>query len=154
MSALQEGQVAPDFTLSTSTGERVSLSQFRGQRVVLYFYPKDFTSGCTKEACSFRDHYPALTGVHAVVLGVSRDPPTSHVKFAAKYQLPFTLLSDPDATVARQYGVYKLKTLYGRQFYGIERTTFMIDEAGRIKKIFPKVKVDGHAEAVLRALTT
>jgi len=149
---LQVGDVAPDFTLPADDGTKVSLKDFRGKKVVLYFYPKDDTPGCTKEACSFRDNLGRVQGKGAVVLGVSRDDPASHGKFRAKYRLNFPLLSDLDGRVTEAYGVWKEKRLYGRTFFGIERTTFLIDEAGRIAKIWPRVRVDGHAEEVLASL--
>ena len=150
--ALAVGDPAPNFTLPTGTGETVTLSDFRGKRVVLYFYPKDDTPGCTKEACGFRDVLGELTQAGAVVLGVSRDTSASHQRFATKFRLPFPLLSDPEATVCKAYGVYKQKSLYGRTYWGIERTTFIIDETGRIARVFPKVRVDGHIAEVLEAL--
>lgn len=152
MSQLKIGEAAPEFSLQASSGEIIRLADFRGKRVVLYFYPKDDTPGCTKEACGFRDAAAALKRANAVVLGISRDDQKSHERFARKFNLPFPLLSDPDAAVCTAYGVYKNKTLYGRIFLGIERTTFIIDEEGRIAHIFPKVSVEGHIEAVLQAL--
>ncbi len=149
---LAVGDKAPAFTLSTGSGETAKLSDFLGQRVVLYFYPKDDTPGCTKEACSFRDGRSALRKAGAVVLGVSCDDPASHRRFAEKFGLTFPLLSDPDASVCKAYGVYKQKSMYGRTYWGIERTTFLIDEQGRIAAIFPKVRVDGHTEEVLAVL--
>jgi len=146
------GDPAPDFTLQTGDGRTVSLSELRGKPVILYFYPKDDTPGCTKEACGFRDASPKLAKRNAVVLGVSRDDPASHRRFAEKFRLPFPLLSDPDASVCKAYGVYKEKSLYGRTYWGIERTTFLIDEQGRLAAVFPKVKVDGHTDAILEAL--
>lgn len=149
---LRVGVVAPPFALTATDGRTLSLSALRGKKVVLYFYPKDDTPGCTKEACSFRDHLSQFTRRGAVVLGVSRDGAASHQRFTQKFQLPFPLLSDPDATVCKAYGVYQQKSLYGRTYWGIERTTFLIDEQGRIAQIFPKVSVDGHTDAVLQAL--
>ncbi|MDZ7289893.1 MAG: thioredoxin-dependent thiol peroxidase [candidate division KSB1 bacterium] len=149
---LKVGQKAPDFTLLNDEGNAVSLSQFRGQKVVLYFYPKDDTPGCTKQACSFRDGMSELKRRGAVVLGVSVDSVKSHEKFKTKYQLNFTLLSDVDKKVVQAYGVWKEKSVDGRTYTGIERTTFIIDEKGRIAKIFPKVSVDGHLDEVLAAL--
>ncbi|GAB4400999.1 MAG: thioredoxin-dependent thiol peroxidase [Anaerolineales bacterium] len=146
------GQAAPDFELPSDRGDKVRLSNFRGKKVVLYFYPKDMTSGCTKEACSFRDNYPQYEEQGAVILGVSPDPPQSHVRFKSKYNLPFLLLSDEDHKVAEQYGVWGEKQMYGRAYQGILRTTFVIDEEGRIAKVFTKVKPDGHGEEVLGAL--
>ncbi len=150
--SLAMGAKAPDFSLRTGTGDTVRLSAFRGRRVVLYFYPKDDTSGCTKEACGFQAASSRVAGANAVVFGVSRDDEASHRRFAEKFHLAFPLLSDPDAGVCKAYGAYKQKSMYGRTFWGIERTTFIIDEAGRIAAIFPRVKVDGHMDEVLHAL--
>ena len=149
---LAVGGKAPDFSLRTGTGETVTLSAFRGRRVVLYFYPKDDTPGCTKEACGFQAASSRLAGANAVVFGVSRDDEASHRRFAGKFHLAFPLLSDPDAAVCKAYGVYKQKSMYGRTSWGIERTTFVIDQDGRIAAIFPRVKVDGHVDEVLEAL--
>lgn len=149
---LEVGQKAPDFSLKDQTGATVRLKDFRGKPVVLYFYPKDDTPGCTKEACAFRDAETAFAKAGAVVLGVSLDDESSHRNFIAKYSLPFSLLCDKDAKVSKAYGVYKKKNLYGRTYWGIERSTFVIDEAGVIKAAFRKVKVDGHAADVLAAL--
>jgi peroxiredoxin Q/BCP len=149
---LAVGDPAPAFALQTTGGRVVRLSDFRGQNVVLYFYPKDGTPGCIKEACGFRDAAASLTRAGAVVLGVSRDSVASHQRFAEKYRLTFPLLSDPEAAVGKAYGVYRQKTLYGRTYWGIERTTFLIDKEGRIARVFPKVQVDGHVEAILQAL--
>jgi peroxiredoxin Q/BCP len=146
------GQPAPDFALPSDEGRTISLKDLRGRKVVLYFYPKDDTPGCTKEACSFRDNLARVTSKGAVVLGVSRDGAGSHAKFRTKYDLNFPLLSDESGAVTEAYGVWKLKNLYGRESWGIERTTFLIDEGGRIARIWPKVKVDGHTEEVLAAL--
>ncbi len=146
------GQVAPDFELPSDRGEKIRLSDFRGKKVVLYFYPKDMTSGCTKEACSFRDNYPQYEEQGAVILGVSPDSPQSHVRFKSKYNLPFLLLSDEDHKVAEQYGVWGEKQMYGRAYQGILRTTFVIDEDGKIAKVFTKVKPEGHGEEVLGVL--
>lgn len=148
--AIEVGSPAPEFTLPAGDGEKVSLQDLRGSVVVLYFYPKDDTPGCTKEACGFRDLYGEFRKNGAVVLGISTDPPESHAKFAGKYQLPFPLLSDVDASVSTAYGVYKEKNLYGRKKMGIERTTFLIGPDGYVRKIYPKVKVEGHVEQVLR----
>ncbi len=145
------GERAPEFTLPADDGRKLSLSDFRGKKVVLYFYPKDDTPGCTKEACSFRDNLARVSSKGAAVLGVSRDNTTSHVKFKDKYHLNFPLLSD-DGRVTEAYGVWKKKNLYGREYFGIERTTFLIDETGKIAKIWPKVKVEGHTDEVLAAL--
>lgn len=147
------GKPAPDFSLPSTTGETVSLRQFKGRKtVVLYFYPKDETPGCTKEACGFRDLAAEFEKAGAVILGVSPDPLDSHLKFRDKHQLPFPLLADEDATVARAYGVWKQKNLYGKKYMGIERTTFVIDRTGRIAQIYPKVKVDGHVADVIEFL--
>src|SRR3989338_3984104 len=152
MSQLRVGDPAPAFALQTAEGRTVSLSDFLGKAVVLYFYPKDDTPGCTKEACSFQENQARLMKAGAVVLGVSRDSVESHQRFANKFSLRFSLLSDPDATVCKAYGVYQQKSMYGSTYWGIERTTFVIDPVGRIARIFPKVKVDGHTDEVLEAL--
>jgi peroxiredoxin Q/BCP len=149
---LTEGDKAPDFELASSSGKPVSLSSLRGSQVVLYFYPQDDTSGCTREACAFRDNLPKFEGLDAVVLGVSKDSLESHMKFIGKYSLNFTLLSDEGLVVHRLYDTWKLKNMYGRDYWGTERSTFVIDRQGKIKKIFRKVKVDGHADEVLQAL--
>jgi peroxiredoxin Q/BCP len=146
------GERAPDFALESDEGGAFSLSDFRGKKVVLYFYPKDDTPGCTKEACSFRDNLARVTSKGAVVLGVSRDDAASHAKFRDKYDLNFPLLSDTEGRVTEAYGVWKKKNLYGREFFGIERTTFLIDESGKIARIWPRVKVEGHTDEVLAAL--
>lgn len=146
------GAPAPAFTLLSDKGTSVSLADFRGQHVVLYFYPKDDTPGCTKESCAFRDGLARIAQRGGVVLGVSRDSVESHQRFKAKYRLNFPLLSDVEKTVVRAYGVWKEKSLYGRTYMGIERTTFLIDRSGTIAKIFPKVSVDGHLNEVLAAL--
>jgi peroxiredoxin Q/BCP len=143
------GAKAPDFTLPTGEGKKISLKDLRGKTVILYFYPKDDTPGCTKEACSFRDNFSAITRKGAVVLGVSTDSPESHGKFAGKYSLPFTLLSDEKKEVVRKYGVWKQKNMYGRKYMGTERTTFIIDGEGIITHVFPKVKVEGHTDEIL-----
>lgn len=150
---LKEGDLAPDFRLRASDGREVSLKEFRGKTVVLFFYPKDDTPGCTTEACSFRDKLPQFDKKGAVILGVSFDGPESHRKFVGKYGLPFTLLSDEGREVASRYGVYKEKSLYGRKFMGIERSTFIIGKNGKILDIFRKVKVDGHADEVLESIS-
>jgi thioredoxin-dependent peroxiredoxin len=149
---VEEGNPAPDFTLTSDSGERVSLSQFRGQRVVLYFYPKDDTPGCTAQACGIRDSYDDFEQRGAVVLGVSPDEESSHVKFKQKYGLPFTLLADPEHEVAEQYGVWGERKYMGKTYMGVERSTFLIDEDGRIAKVMRRVKPDTHAERVLEAL--
>lgn len=148
----EEGKKAPVFTLKNQDGKSVSLKDFNGKKVVLYFYPKDDTSGCTKEACSFRDGFPEFNNLNAVILGISPDSVESHKKFAEKYNLPFTLLSDEPREVIEKYDVWKEKNNYGKKYMGVERTTFLIDENGMIKKIFPKVKVDGHDQELIEAL--
>lgn len=149
---LTAGTTAPDFALPDANGNPVRLSDFRGKKVVLYFYPKDDTPGCTTEACSFNDNLQRLTEAGAVVVGISPDSVASHRKFADKYGLNFTLLADEKTEVAQQYGVWVTKRMYGKEYMGIERTTFLIDEEGRIVKVFPKLKVAGHTEEVLTAL--
>ncbi|EKP94491.1 thioredoxin-dependent thiol peroxidase [Thermaerobacter subterraneus] len=146
------GEQAPDFTAVNDRGETVRLSDFRGRKVVLYFYPKDDTPGCTREACSFRDDYGQLQEAGAVVLGVSPDPVESHVKFREKYGLPFPLLSDPDHQVAEAYGVWKEKRMYGRTYWGIERTTFVLDEEGKVLAVIRGVKPEEHPRRALKAL--
>ena len=146
------GTQAPAFSLPADDGTTVTLASLRGRPVVLYFYPKDDTSGCTKEACEFRDHWKEVQDSGAVVLGVSPDPVTSHRKFKHKYQLPFPLLADADHTVATAYGAWGEKSMYGRKYQGILRTTFLIDRDGRIAQVFEKVRPAGHAAEVLAAL--
>lgn len=148
----QPGDKAPAFKLQDDTGKSVSLADFKGKKVVLYFYPKDMTSGCTVESCDFRDNLNRLAKSGAVVLGVSADSVESHRKFKAKESLNFPLLADPDHQALSAYGVWQEKSLYGRKFMGIVRTTFIIDGEGRIATVFPKVKVAGHVDAVLAAL--
>jgi peroxiredoxin Q/BCP len=149
----EEGDNAPDFSTTDADGNPVKLSDFRGQKVVLYFYPKDNTPGCTKEACSFRDSFSEFKKRGIKVLGVSLDSESAHKKFVAKYDLPFTLLADTDRSVSEAYGVYGQKQFMGRKFMGINRTTFLIDEDGKIRKIFTKVKVNEHADEVLVAFS-
>ncbi|MCX6148978.1 MAG: thioredoxin-dependent thiol peroxidase [Ignavibacteriales bacterium] len=149
---LQEGDTAPTFASKDSDGNPVALKDFAGSKVVLYFYPKDNTSGCTKEACEFRDQFPNFKKLNAVILGISADSEKSHKGFSNKYELPFTLLSDPEKDIITKYDVWKEKSLYGKKYMGIERTTFIIDEKGKIIKIFSKVKVDGHVEEVLQII--
>ena len=147
-----EQELAPDFTLPTDEGKNITLSELKGKWVVLYFYPKDDTSGCTTQACGFRDSFPRFGDLDAVILGVSPDGVASHQKFRAKYDLPFTLLADTDHAVAELYDVWKEKSMYGRKYMGIERTTFLIAPDGRIARVFAKVKPDGHAEEVAAAI--
>jgi len=148
---LKEGGQAPDFVTRDTDGNEVRLSDFRGRRVVLYFYPKDDTPGCTKQACSIRDSYSEFEERGIKVLGVSLDDQASHRKFADKYELPFTLLSDTDHAVADAYGVYGEKEFMGKKYMGVDRKTFLIDEQGRLKKVFNKVNVEEHADEVLEA---
>jgi peroxiredoxin Q/BCP len=147
----KEGTIAPNFAANDANGETVRLKDLRGQKVVLYFYPKDDTPGCTKEACSFRDAFSDFKKRGIKVLGVSPDREASHKKFTAKYKLPFTLLADPDHSIADAYGVYGEKKFMGRTYMGVKRITFLIDEKGKIKKVFEKVKPDEHAQDVLDA---
>jgi peroxiredoxin Q/BCP len=150
---VKEGATAPTFKTTNADGETVSLKDLRGQKVVLYFYPKDDTPGCTKEACSFRDAFSKFKKRGIAILGVSPDGEKSHQKFATKYKLPFTLLSDTDHSIADAYGVYGEKKFMGRTYMGIHRTTFLIDEKGKIKKVFEKVKPEDHADEVLGAFS-
>lgn len=149
---ISAGGQAPDFTLSDDEGRMHTLSDYRGKPVVLYFYPKDNTSGCTKEACGFRDDYSAYQDVGVTILGISPDSPKSHANFRAKYELPFTLLADPDREVIKMYGAWGLKKLYGREYEGVMRTTFLIGEDGNILKVFEKVKPANHSAEVLAVL--
>jgi len=148
---LKEGDKAPDFTTKNQNGDEVKLSDFKGNRVVLYFYPKDDTPGCTKEACSLRDSFDIFTEKGIKILGVSNDDEKKHLKFISKYSLPFDLLADTDKVIVNDYGVYGEKSLYGKKYMGINRKTFLIDENGKIAKIFDKVKVAEHADEVLAA---
>ena len=148
---LKEGSAAPAFKTTDANGKAVSLKDLRGQKVVLYFYPKDDTPGCTKEACSFRDAFSQFKKKGIAVLGVSPDKEASHQKFITKYNLPFTLLADTDKAIAEAYGVWGEKKFMGRTYMGVHRTTFLIDEKGKIKKIFEKVKPEDHASEVLEA---
>jgi len=143
------GEEAPDFTLETDQEKQISLKDYRSKKVVLYFYPKDGTPGCTTEALEFKDVAEQFVKEGAVILGISKDSVESHRKFKEKHQLPFNLVSDPDAKVLNQYGVWKEKVLYGRKFMGTERTTFLIDEKGIVRKIYTKVKPEGHAQTCL-----
>lgn len=152
MMPLQPGDKAPVFTLATDGGGKVKLPELKGQTVVLYFYPKDDTSGCTKEACGFRDNMARLTKAGAVVIGVSKDSVASHDKFKAKHDLNFTLGSDEDGKVCEAYGTWIEKSMYGRKYMGIDRATFLIDGKGVIRKVWRKVKVPGHVDEVLAAV--
>lgn len=149
---VQIGNEVPDFTLPASNGKNVSLSDFRGKKVVVYFYPKNMTPACTNEACSFRDNYQDIQKEGAVVIGISTDPLKSHDKFIQKYDLPFLLLSDEDHVVSHLFGVWQLKKMYGREYEGIVRSTFLINESGILEKEWRKVKVAGHVEEVLQAV--
>ncbi len=149
--ATKEGDPAPEIELPDEAGRPFRLSSFRGRNVVLYFYPKANTSGCTKESCEFRDTSKQFAKADTVIVGVSPDKPYAQSSFKSKFELPFTLLADTEHKAAEAYGVWKEKSMYGRKYMGIERTTFLIDKAGKIAKIFPKVKVEGHAEEVLAA---
>jgi peroxiredoxin Q/BCP len=152
--SLDVGDPAPNFTAPTDGGGKVTLSKLKGQNVILYFYPKDDTSGCTAEACGFRDSLPKFGKVDGIVVGVSRDSVASHDKFKAKYDLPFTLVSDEDGEICKAYGTWVQKSMYGRKYMGIERSTFLIDKAGKIKGAWRKVKVPGHVEEVLKTFKT
>jgi thioredoxin-dependent peroxiredoxin len=151
---VEEGQEAPDFELTSDAGETVRLSQFRGRPVVLYFYPRDDTPGCTTQACGIRDNYDDFQDRGAVVLGVSPDEENAHVKFKQKYGLPFTLLADPEHEVSEEYGVWGERKYMGRTYMGVERSTFLIDPEGRISKVMRRVKPDTHVEQVLAELRT
>ena len=148
---VKEGDKAPSFNMPTNTGEEVSLSKLKGQKIVLYFYPRDDTPGCTKEACGFRDDLLKYKKAGAVVIGVSKDSVESHQKFIDKYDLNFILATD-DGNVCEKYDAWLLKNMYGKKYFGIGRSTFLIDTKGKINKIWPKVKVDGHVEEVLKAV--
>ena len=150
--ALEVGDKAPSFKLKNQDGKTISLTDLKGKPIVLYFYPKDDTSGCTKEACNFRDEFPKFGKMKAEIIGVSADSIESHKKFAEKYKLPFDLLSDESKEIVEKYGVWKEKNMYGRKYMGIVRTTFIIDAQGKIRKIFEKVKVDEHNKEVMEAL--
>ena len=147
--AVEVGKIVEDFTLPDQTGEKVSLSDFRGKHVVLYFYPKDMTPGCTTEACDFRDRHESFAELNTVIIGVSPDPAERHQKFIDKYGLPFLLLADEDHEVAEKFGVWKLKKNFGKEYYGIEWSTFIIDKDGVLQKEFRKVRVKGHVEEAL-----
>jgi len=152
MGMVKEGRAAPDFSLPSSGGKVVSLADLHGRPVVLYFYPRDNTPGCTREACAFRDTMARIKRTGAIVLGVSPDSVASHEKFGKEQRLNFPLLSDPDKKVAKKYGAFGEKVMYGKKVQGMIRSTFVIDADGVVRKVFPRVKVDGHAEAVLEAL--
>jgi thioredoxin-dependent peroxiredoxin len=149
---LKEGQKAPSFSSVDQNGNTISLKDYKGKNVVLYFYPKDDTPGCTKQACNFRDELPSFKNLDAVILGVSADSSKSHKQFSGKYNLPFTLVADEDKKIIEDYGVWKQKSMFGKKYMGIERTTFIIDGEGVIRKIFPKVKVDNHNREVMDVL--
>ncbi len=151
---IKEGDLAPDFTVQASNGKTVALKDLRGKNVVLYFYPKDDTPGCTIEACGFRDRLKDIEKLNAVVLGVSPDSVSSHDKFTSKFQLTFPLLADEDKKIAQAYGVWVEKSMYGKKYMGVARTTFVIDKNSRIAKIFPNVKPDGHNQQIIEALET
>ncbi len=152
MPELKEGDTAPAISVDTDSGQPFTLSSLKGKNVVLYFYPKADTPGCTKEACEFRDTTKKFTKANTVIVGVSPDASKSQAKFKEKFDLPFVLLADIEHKTAEDYGVWKEKSMYGKKYMGVERTTFVIDPKGKIKKIFPKVKVEGHAEEVLAAI--
>lgn len=149
---IEEGTKAPSFTLPTYEGKKIKLSDFKGKYVVLYFYPKDNTPGCTKEACAFRDADATLQKQGAVVLGVSPDSVASHEKFQTKFELTFPLLADEDHALAEKYGAWREKNMYGKKSMGVQRSTFLIDPQGKVIKVWKKVSVDGHVDAVLEAL--
>ncbi len=152
MAELKEGTKAPEIKLLTDTGEELKLSSLKGKKVVLYFYPKSDTPGCTTQACGFRDADAKIQKLGAIVLGVSPDPVKAQAKFRSKFELPFTLLADPDHSAAEAFGVWVEKSMYGRKYMGVARTTFLIGKDGKIAKIFEKVKPAGHADEVLAAL--
>ncbi|MEJ8777420.1 thioredoxin-dependent thiol peroxidase [Pseudogracilibacillus sp. ICA-222130] len=146
---VEVGKEAPNFTLDNQDGEKITLSDYRGKNVVLYFYPKDMTPGCTTQACDFRDNYTQFKDINTVILGISPDPIERHQKFIDKHDLPFPLLADTTHEVAEQYGVWKLKKMFGKEFYGIERSTFIIDKEGIVQKVYRKVKVKEHIAQTL-----
>lgn len=152
-SLLPVGRKAPAFSLKNAAGKTVKLSDFKGKKVVLYFYPKDLTPGCTTEACGFRDDYTLLLQHGVEVLGVSADDVASHLKFTEKHSLPFPLLSDPDHAMIEKYGAWVEKSMYGKKYWGVARITYVIDEDGRVAHVFPKVKPDGHSQEILAILT-
>ena len=150
---VEEGKIAPDFSLPNADGELIKLSSFKGKNIVLYFYPKDNTPGCTKQACDFRDSIQNYDAVNAVVIGISPDDEASHRKFRDKFDLPFLLLADPDRKAIEAYGVWKEKNMYGKKYMGVERSTIVIDKDGIVVKIIRKVKVDGHIDSILSMLS-
>ncbi|MBO1001509.1 thioredoxin-dependent thiol peroxidase [Pseudogracilibacillus auburnensis] len=152
--SVEVGQKAPNFTLQNQDGEEVSLADFQGKNIVLYFYPKDMTPGCTTQACDFRDHYAAFSDYNTVIIGISPDPIERHQKFIDKHDLPFQLLADVEHKVAELYEVWKLKKMFGKEFYGVERSTFIIDKEGIIQKEYRKVRVKGHIEETLEVVKT
>jgi peroxiredoxin Q/BCP len=152
VSLLAVGTKAPEFTTTDQDGKRLSLSDFQGKKVILYFYPKDNTSGCTKEACAFRDHFDRFRQLNVEIVGVSIDSEKSHKSFVQKYDLPFTLLADADKSLVQAYGVWGEKSLYGKKYMGTNRVTYLIDESGQVAAVFPKVKPDRHAEELLAML--
>lgn len=152
MSELTTGDKAPDFSMPTNEGKTATLSDYKGRKLVLYFYPKDDTPGCTKEACAFRDNLPHFEKIDAAILGVSKDSVAKHEKFIKKYDLNFPLAADEDGSVCEAYGTWGEKSLYGRKYMGIDRATFLIDANGKIARIWRKVKVDNHAEEVMKAI--
>jgi peroxiredoxin Q/BCP len=151
---ISEHTAAPDFTVATDAGTQLRLSSLRGRNVVLYFYPKDDTPGCTVEACELRDAFPRFSKTNAVILGVSPDSVASHQKFKRKFELPFTLLADTDHAIAEAYGVWVEKSMYGKKYMGVQRATFVIDKQGSVAKVYPKVKPEGHAAEVEAELKT
>jgi len=148
--SVEVGKLAPDFTLENQDGKKITLSELQGKNVVLYFYPKDMTPGCTTQACDFRDNYEAFAQYNTVILGISPDPIEQHVKFIDKHELPFDLLADTEQEVANMYDVWKLKKMFGKEFYGVERSTFILDKEGVVQKEYRKVKVKGHIEETLQ----
>ena len=153
MNLLQAGAKAPDFNTTDQSGKKVTLKDYRGKRVVLYFYPKDDTPGCTKEACAFRDHFAEFKKLNVEVLGVSVDTEKSHKSFAEKFKLPFTLLADTEKNIVNAYGVWGEKSMYGRKYMGTNRVTYLIDESGRIAAVFPKVKPEEHVAEILATIS-
>lgn len=150
---LKAGDVAPTFEAVTTTGEKIRLAELRGKNVLLYFYPKDDTPGCTKEACGFRDNYAAISAKNTVILGVSPDSPKKHQKFTEKFQLPFPLVADEDKSIAQAYGVWGQKSFMGRKYMGVHRVTFLIGPDGKIARVWPNVKPDEHAAEVLKEVS-